>query len=134
MEETIMKIGFSKIYVNDQDKALKFYTEVLGFVKAKDVTNGPYRWLTVSSPESKGAELILELNSNPAAKAFQNAMYEQQLPANNFDVADVHKEAERLEKHGVKFPTKPYQVMPGVEVAILDDTVGNLIQIQKVGK
>jgi predicted enzyme related to lactoylglutathione lyase len=130
-----MKISYSKIYVDDQDKALKFYTDTLGFVKKKDVTNGDYRWLTVVSPDVQdGPELILELNANPAAKTYQEAVRGQSLPAALFDTADVHAEHARLSKHGVKFTTEPYEVMPHVTVAIFDDTVGNLVQIQRVGE
>src|SRR5258706_5256518 len=97
MEEPIMKIGFSKIYVQDQDKALKFYTEKLGFVKKADISRGSYRWLTVVAPEDKdGTELILELDSLPAAKALAQAMREQSMPAANFEVADVHKKHDEL--------------------------------------
>jgi predicted enzyme related to lactoylglutathione lyase len=132
-EATIMRIGYTKVYVNDQDKALKFYTESLGFVKTKDVKNGDYRWLSVGSPDDKGgAELVLELNANPAFKDYQKAVFEQNMPANNFDVEDVQAEYERLKKLGVKFTMEPMQVMPGVTIAMLDDGCGNLIQIQKV--
>ena len=127
-----MKIVFTSIFVNDQDKALKFYTEALGFVKKSDVTNGPYRWLTVVSPDDQnGTELILEPNDNPAAKAYQKAIFEQGIPATSFGVSDVRAEYDRLKKLGVKFTTEPTEVMKGVTLAILDDTCGNLIQIQK---
>lgn len=129
-----MKISFSKIYVDDQDKALEFYTEKLGFVKKTDIKNGDYRWLTVVSPEAKdGTELILEKNDNPAAKTYQQALFEQGIDAVNFDVADVKAEYERLNGLGVKFTMEPTSVMPGVIVAVLDDTCGNLIQIQQTG-
>ncbi len=127
-----MKITLTGIYVDDQDKALKFYTQTLGFLKKTDVSNGPYRWLTVVSPEDpNGTELILELNSNPAAKTYQKALYDQNLPAEQFEVADVRAEYERLKALGVKFTKEPMDVMPGVTIAILDDTCGNLIQIQR---
>jgi len=127
-----MKIVFTSVFVNDQDKALKFYTEALGFVKKSDVTNGPYRWLTVVSPDDQnGTELILEPNDNPAAKAYQKAIFEQGIPATSFGVSDVRAEYDRLKKLGVKFTTEPTEVMKGVTLAILDDTCGNLIQIQK---
>lgn len=130
-----MKIMYTKVFVSDQDKALKFYTENLGFVKKGDVTKGDYRWLTVVSPEDQdGTELVLELNSNPAAKTFQEAIFEQSSPAANFDVADVQHEYDRMKEFGVKFTMEPTEVMPGVTIAILDDTCGNLIQIQKTGK
>ena len=127
-----MQIMYTKVFVNDQEKALQFYTEALGFIKKTDVTKGEYRWLTVVSPENQsGTQLVLELNANPAAKAFQQAYFEQGTPAANFDVADVQAEYERLKGRGVRFTMKPTQVMPGVTIAMLDDQVGNLIQIQK---
>jgi len=127
-----MKISYSKIYVDDQNKALTFYTENLGFVKKTEITNGDYKWLTVVSPDDQnGTELILELNSNPATKTYQESMFKQGTPAANFDVSDVQSEYERLNGLGVKFTTEPTEVMPGVTVAVFDDTCGNLIQIQK---
>ncbi|HTE21934.1 MAG TPA: VOC family protein [Candidatus Limnocylindria bacterium] len=130
-----MKISYTKIFVNDQDKALKFYTETLGFVKKTDITKGEYRWLTVVSPEDQnGTELILEKNDDPAAKTYQKAIFEQGNDAANFDVSDVQAEYERLTGLGVKFTMEPTEVMEGVTVAMLDDTCGNLIQIQKTGQ
>lgn len=130
-----MKIKYTKIFVNNQDKALKFYTEILGLVKKSDITSGGYRWLTVVSPEDQnGTELILELNDNPAAKTYQKAIFEQSIPAANFDVSDVRAEHERLKKLGVKFTMEPFQVMENVIIAIFDDTCGNLIQIQQMGQ
>jgi predicted enzyme related to lactoylglutathione lyase len=130
-----MDISYAKIYVDDQDKALAFYTDTLGFVKKADITNGGYRWLTVASPEDQnGTQLILELNSNPAAKTFQAALFDQSAPAANFNVQDVQAEYDRLAKLGVKFTMEPSEVMPGVTVAIFEDTCGNLIQIQKTGQ
>ncbi len=127
-----MKISFSKLFVTNQDTALGFYTEKLGFVKKTDITNGGYRWLTVVSPEDQnGTELILELNSNPVAATFQKALFEQGNPAANFDAADVRAEYDRLTALGVTFATEPTDVMPGVTIAVLNDTCGNLIQIQK---
>ncbi len=127
-----MKIIFTSIFVNDQDKALKFYTETLSFVKKSDVTNGPYRWLTVVSPDDKkGTELVLEPNDNPAAKTYQKAIFEQGIPATSFGVSDVQEEFERLKNLGVKFTKEPTEVMKGVTISILDDTCGNLIQIQQ---
>lgn len=103
-----MKIIYTKIFVNDHDKALKFYTQILGFVKKSDITAGDYRWLTAASPEDQnGTELILELNDNPAAKTYQRAIFEQSIPAANFGVSDVHAEHERLKKLGVKFTMQP---------------------------
>jgi predicted enzyme related to lactoylglutathione lyase len=127
-----MKINFTKLYVNDQDKALKFYTETLGFIKKTDISKGQYRWLTIVSPENQtGVELVLELNSNPAVKTYQTAMFEQSTPAANFNVVDVQAEYQRLQALAVKFMMPATEVMPGVIIAMLDDTCGNLIQIQK---
>ncbi|MFZ3051202.1 MAG: VOC family protein [Methanothrix sp.] len=129
-----MKIIYTKVFVNDQDKALKFYTQILGFLKKSDITAGDYRWLTVVSPEDQnGTELILELNNNPAAKTYQEAIFEQSIPATNFVVSDVHIDYERLKKLGVKFTMQPSEVMENVTIAVFDDTCGNLIQIQTVG-
>ena len=130
-----MKIIYTKVFVNDQDRALKFYTETLGFVKKSDITAGEYRWLTVVSPDNqKGTELILELNNNPAAKIYQKAIFEQGIPATNFGVSDVRAEYERLKKLGVKFTMEPTAVMEHVTIAVFDDTCGNLIQIQQTGQ
>lgn len=127
-----MKIIFTSIFVNDQGKALKFYTEILGFVKKSDVTNESYRWITVVSPDDKnGTELVLEPNDNPAAKTFQEAIFKQGIPATSFGVSDVQAEYEKLKNLGVKFTLEPTEVMKGVTIARLDDTCGNLIQIQK---
>jgi predicted enzyme related to lactoylglutathione lyase len=127
-----MKIKFNSIFVNDQEKALKFYTETLGFVKKSDVPAGDYRWLTVVSPDDKnGAELVLEPNSNPAAKTYQKAIFKQDIPAASFVVSDVGAEYKRLKGLSVKFTMEPAEVMPGVTIARFDDTAGNLIQIQK---
>ena len=129
-----MKIIYTKVFVNDQDKALKFYTQILGFVKKSDIIAGDYRWLTVVSPEDQiGTELILELNNNPAAKTYQKAIFEQSIPAINFGVSDVHAEYERLKNLGVKFTMQPSEVMENVTIAVFDDTCGNLIQLQTVG-
>ena len=130
-----MKIIYTKVFVNDQDKALKFYTETLGFVKKSDITAGEYRWLTVVSPDDQnGTELILELNNNPAAKTYQKAIFEQSIPATNFGVSDVRAEHERLKKLGVKFTMEPTEVMENVTIAVFDDTCGNLIQIQQTAQ
>ena len=129
-----MKIIYTKLFVNDQDKALKFYTQILGFLKKSDITAGDYRWLTVVSPEDQnGTELILELNNNPAAKTYQEAIFEQSIPATNFGVSDVHIDYERLKKLGVKFTIEPSEVMENVTIAVFDDTCGNLIQLQTIG-
>ena len=129
-----MKIIYTKVFVNDQDKALKFYTQILGFVKKSDIGAGDYRWLTVVSPEDQnGTELILERNNNPAAKNYQKAIFEQSIPAINFGVSDVHAEYERLKNLGVKFTMKQSEVMENVTIAVFDDTCGNLIQLQTIG-
>lgn len=130
-----MKIIFTSVFVNDQDKALKYYTETLGFVKKSDVNNGPYRWLTAVSPEDQnGTELVLEPNDNPAAKTYQEAIIKQGIPATSFGVSDVRAEHERLKKLGVKFTMEPIEVMKGVTIARFDDTCGNLIQIQQTAQ
>ena len=124
-----MKIYISSVYVDDQEKALKFYTEVLGFVKKNDMPAGEYRWLTVVSPEDpEGTELLLEPSENPAAKAFKKALYEQGIPLASFAVEDIHGEYERMRKLGVKFSMEPTKMGP-VTVAVFDDTCGNLIQL-----
>ena len=126
-----MKIFITKIFVEDQEKALKFYTEKLGFVKKQDVSSGKYRWLTVVSPDDQdGAELLLELNDNPAAKTYQKAFFDQDIPATMFWVEDVKNEYERLRSLGVIFTTDPIQMDP-VTIAVFDDTCGNLIQISE---
>jgi predicted enzyme related to lactoylglutathione lyase len=124
-----MKIRVTSIYVDDQEKALRFYTDVLGFVKKADITQGPYRWLTVVSPEeSDGVELQLALNDNPAAKAYQQAMFEQGQPAAMFNVDDVQREYDRMKAGGAEFTMPPTKVT-GSTIAIVNDTCGNLIQI-----
>lgn len=124
-----MRIGLTSIYVDDQDKALRFYTDVLGFVKKTDVTQGPYRWLTVASPEDPGGiELQLDLNGNPAAKAYQQALFEQGQRAIMFYVDDVQAEYERAKTAGATFTMPPTKVT-GSTIAVLDDTCGNLVQI-----
>ena len=124
-----MKIKVTSIYVNDQEKALRFYTEVLGFVKKADVTQGPFRWLTVASPEEPdGTQLQLALNDNAAARAYQQAMFEQNKPAAMFNVDDVKREYDRMKPLGADFTTPPTKVT-GSTIAMLNDTCGNLIQI-----
>src|SRR5687767_2404227 len=126
-----MKIIFTSVFVNDQDRALKFYTETLGFVKKSDVPAGQYRWLTVVSPDDKnGTELVLEPNDNPTAKTYQKGLFEQGVPATSFGVSEVRPEHERLKKLGVKFTMEPTEIMEGVTIARFEDTCGNLIQIQ----
>ncbi len=124
-----MKIRLNSIFVEDQDRALKFYTEVLGFRKGKDIPVGEYKWLTVVSPEGPpDVELVLEPNSNPAAKAFQESILEQGIPTTAFEVDDIQGEVQRLKAHGVKFTMEPTPTGP-VTVAIFADTCGNLIQL-----
>ena len=124
-----LEIRLASVFVDDQDKAVKFYTEVLGFVTKTDVPVGGYRWLTVVSPDNPdGTELLLEPNANEAAKTFQKAIYDQGIPATAFFVDDIEAEYERLVNGGVKFTVKP-TVAGTVTIAIFDDTCGNLIQI-----
>ncbi len=127
-----MRIELTSIFVKNQEQALKFYTEKLGFVKKSDITAGEYRWLTVVSPENKdGTQLVLEPDNNPAAKAYQEAIFNQGVPAASFFVDDIQKEYERLKKIGVKFTMEPTKVT-GSTIAVLDDTCGNLIQITQL--
>lgn len=124
-----MKIKLSNVLVNDQNKALAFYTEILGFVKKADVPVGQFRWLTVVSPDAPdGTELLLEPNDNPAARTFQTAMFAQGIPLTAFAVADVHAEYERLKAHGVTFTQEPTATGPTIQ-AVFADTCGNLIQL-----
>ena len=126
-----MKIKLTSVFVDDQDKALKFYTKVLGFVKKQDYPVGPFKWLTVVSPEEpEGPELLLEPSDNPATKAFKKAMYEQGIAAASFAVDDAQKEYERLKELGVEFTTEPTDIGYAT-VAVFDDTCGNLIQIHQ---
>jgi len=124
-----VKIKLTNIYVNDQEKALRVYTEALGFVKKADFTQGSFRWLTVaSSEEPDGTELQLALNNNPAARTYQQAMFEQGQPAAMFYVDDVTREFERIKPLGVEFTMPPTKVT-GSTIAMLNDSCGNLIQI-----
>jgi catechol 2,3-dioxygenase-like lactoylglutathione lyase family enzyme len=127
-----MKIKLSSVLVDDQDKALTFYTEVLGFVKKMDMPLGEFKWLTVVSPEGPAdIELLLEPNSNPAAKTFQKAIFEQGIPITAFAVDEIQKEYERQKKLGVVFSMEPTKTGPAT-VAVFEDTCGNLIQIYQV--
>jgi predicted enzyme related to lactoylglutathione lyase len=127
-----MKIKLTSVFVKDQEKALQFYTEKLGFVKKMDITAGKYRWLTVVSPEDQeGVQLVLEPDENPAAKAYQEAIFKQGSRAASFFVDDIQKEYERLKKLGVKFTMEPTKVT-GSTIAVFDDTCGNLIQITQL--
>ncbi len=124
-----MKIKVASIYVDDQEKALHFYTDVLGLVKKTDVSNGPYRWVTVASAEEPdGTELQLAPNDNPAAKAYQQAIFGQGQPAFMFYVDDVQKEYDRLTAAGAVFTMPPTKVT-GSTIAMVNDTAGNLIQL-----
>jgi len=127
-----MKIKVTSIYVNDQEKALRFYTEVLGFAKKTDFSQGPYRWLTVASPEEPyGTELQLALNNNPAAKAYQQALYQQSQPAMMLFSDDLKGDYERIKARGTEFTMPPTDVT-GSTVAMLNDSCGNLIQLTQL--
>ncbi|MFF9362740.1 VOC family protein [Streptomyces griseoluteus] len=124
-----MRINLASVFVDDQEKALRFYTEVLGFVRKADVPLGEYRWLTVVSPEQPdGTELLLEPDVHPAVKPYTSALRGDGIPATSFAVDDVHAEYERLRGLGVRFTQEPVAAGP-VTVAVLDDTCGNLIQL-----
>ncbi len=124
-----MRINLASIHVDDQEKALRFYTEVLGFVKKNDVPMGEHRWLTVVSPEDPdGVELVLEPDEHPAAKPFKEALAADGIPYTSFAVADVHAEFDRLKGLGVTFTQEPV-AMGAMTTAVLDDTCGNLIMI-----
>jgi catechol 2,3-dioxygenase-like lactoylglutathione lyase family enzyme len=124
-----MKIKLTSVMVDDQDKALGFYTQVLGFEKRVEIPLGKHRWLTVGSPDShEEVQLVLEPNDNPAARTYQAALKQQGIPLTAFFVDDVASEYERLKKLGVEFRTKPTQAGP-TTIAVFDDTCGNLIQI-----
>ncbi|MFJ3901343.1 VOC family protein [Streptomyces sp. NPDC090025] len=124
-----MRINLASVFVDDQAKALRFYTDVLGFLKKADVPLGGHSWLTVVSPDApEGTELVLEPNQHPAAKAYQEALAADGIPVNSFAVDDVHAEFARLAGLGVRFVQEPTDMGP-VTTAILDDTCGNLIQI-----
>ena len=129
-----MKIKLTSVYVDDQEKALRFYTEVLGFVKKADFSQGPYRWLTVASAEEPdGAELQLARNDNPAAKAFQQAIFQQGQPAAMFYTDDVQRDYERMKAAGAEFTMPPTKVT-GSTIAMVNDTCGNLIQIAQLDR
>jgi predicted enzyme related to lactoylglutathione lyase len=129
-----MKIKLMTVYVDDQNKALRFYTEVLGFAKKADFSQGPYRWLTlVSAEEPNGAELQLERNDNPAAKAFQQARFQQGQPAAMFYTDDVQRDYERMKAAGAEFTMPPTKVT-GSTIAKVNDTCGNLVQIAQLDR
>jgi catechol 2,3-dioxygenase-like lactoylglutathione lyase family enzyme len=128
-----MRINLASVLVDDQDKALRFYTEVLGFTKKTEVPLGTHRWLTVVSPEDPdGVELVLEPDEHPAAKPFKDALVEDGIPFTSFAVENVQREYERLSALGVVFTQSPRITGP-VTTAVLDDTCGNLIQITAAG-
>jgi predicted enzyme related to lactoylglutathione lyase len=127
--QNMMKIIITSIFVQDQDKALEFYTKTLGFVKKRDVPSGAYRWITLVSPdEPDGTELLLEPNDHPAAKEYQQKLFADGIPVTMFGVADIRKEYKRLVEKGVKFTMEPTE-MGEVTIAVFDDTCGNLIQL-----
>jgi predicted enzyme related to lactoylglutathione lyase len=127
-----MKIKLTSVYVDDQEKALRFYTEVLGFAKKADFSQGPYRWLTVASPEDPdGTELQLALNDDPAAKAYQEARFAQGQAAANFFTGDVKGDYESIKARGAEFTMPPTDVT-GATIAMVNDTCGNLIQITQL--
>lgn len=127
-----MKIKVTSIYVDDQEKALRFYTEALGFTKKNDFSQGPYRWLTVASPEDpNGTELQLALNNNPAAKTYQQAMFQQNQPAAMFFTDDLKSDYERIKARGAEFTMPPTDVTASM-IAMLKDTCGNLIQLTEL--
>jgi predicted enzyme related to lactoylglutathione lyase len=129
-----MKIKLTSVYVDDQAKALTFYTDVLGFAKKADFSNGPYRWLTVSSAdEADGTQLQLTLNNNPAAKAYQEAMFQQNQPAAMFFTDDIKGDYERIKGRGAEFTMPPTDVT-GSTIAMLKDTCGNLIQLTQLAR
>jgi predicted enzyme related to lactoylglutathione lyase len=129
-----MKIKVTSIYVDDQDKALQFYTDVLGFAKKADFSQGQYRWLTVASPEeADGTQLQLALNNNPAAKAYQEAIFQQGQPAVMFFTEDVKGEYKRIKAGGAEFTMPPTEVT-GSTIAMLKDTCGNLIQLTQLAR
>ncbi|MFB9238803.1 VOC family protein [Plantactinospora siamensis] len=127
-----MRINLSSIFVDDQAKALRFYTEVLGFVAKADVPLGEHRWLTVVSPDDpNGTELVLEPDAHPASKVFMAALVDDGIPATSFAVDDVAAEFARLRGLGVRFTQEPAEMGP-VTTAVFDDTCGNLIQIAQL--
>jgi predicted enzyme related to lactoylglutathione lyase len=129
-----MKIRLTSVYVDDQDKALRFYTEVLGFAKKADFSNGPFRWLTVSSPEEpEGVELQLALNDDPAARTYQQALFHQSRPAAMFYTDDVKSDYERIKGRGAEFTMPPTEVT-GSTIAMLNDTCGNRIQLTQLAR
>jgi len=129
-----MKIKLITVFVSDQEKALRFYTDVLGFSKMADFSQGPFRWLTVVSPEEPdGTQLQLALNDNPAAKAYQQAVFQQSQPAAMFFTDDVNADYERIKARGAEFTMPPTDVTASI-IAVLNDTCGNLIQLTQLAR
>jgi predicted enzyme related to lactoylglutathione lyase len=129
-----MKIKLTSVYVDDQEKALRFYTETLGFSKKSDFSQGPFRWLTVVSPDDlDGTELQLALNDNPAAKAYQQARFAQGQPEVMFFTDDVKADYERIKARGAEFTMPPTDVTAST-IAMLNDTCGNLVQITQLAR
>lgn len=127
-----MKIILTSVFVDDQEEALKFYTEKLGFIKKQDVPIGEFKWLTVVSPDNQdGVELLLEPSDNPVAKEYKKGLTEQGIPAASFGVDDIDEEYKRLKDLGVVFTMDPTEMGP-VKTAVFDDTCGNLIQIMQL--
>lgn len=127
-----MKIALTRVYVDNQDKALRFYTEVLGFVKKADVSQGPYRWLTVASAEDPdGTQVQLAADDNPVAKAYQQGMFEQSQPAAMFYTSDVQADYERMKARGAEFTMPPTDVTAS-KIAMLKDTCGNILQVTEL--
>jgi predicted enzyme related to lactoylglutathione lyase len=127
-----MKIKLTSVYVDDQEKALRFYTEVLGFAKKSDFSQGPFRWLTVAAAEDPdGTELQLALNNNPAAQAYQKALFEQNQPAAMFYTDDLQADYERIKAKGAEFTMPPTDVTAS-KIAMVNDTCGNRIQITQL--
>ena len=126
-----MRITLTSVFVSDQDEALRFYTETLGFVKKHDVPLGEFRWITVVSPEDPdGTELLLEPNDNPVAREYQKGIFDQGIPAASFGVVDIRAEYEKLKLLGVAFAMEPTETA-NVTIAVFDDTCGNLIQMMQ---
>ena len=126
-----MRIILTSVFVSDQNEALRFYTETLGFVKKHDIPVGEFKWLTVVSPDDPdGTELLLEPNENPVAKVFQKGIFDQGIPAASFGVTDIHAEYEKLKSLGVAFTMGPTE-LANVTIATFDDTCGNLIQLMQ---
>jgi len=129
-----VRIKLISLYVDDQEKALRFYTDVLGFARKTDFSRGPFRWLTVTSPEdADGAELQLALNDNPAAKTYQQAIFQQGQPAVMFFTDDIKGDYERIKARGAEFTMPPTDVT-GSTIAMLKDTCGNMVQLTQLAR